>query len=186
MASGNLVQSMSLQQQLSNNVAIVSSGRVSFNNQVLCRPVNLMKTLSVSNGSVSEEQAKSGATSGNDWLKSSDTAALSSCMSSNQSNQTMDGAVISALNNNHTIGAHQIAIQVICQDGTSLVLSVSAASGLNAGLGSTSNQQLQAINNQIGDDNGLTISDSQLSSQTSGGSIQTTGIAASSHTLAPS
>ena len=46
-----------------------------------------------------------------------------------------------------TIGAHQIAIQVICQDGTSLVLPVSSATNLNAAVSlSTQGQaQLQAI-----------------------------------------
>lgn len=69
----------------------------------------------------------------------------------NLNNNNQNAGNNNSNNNNNqqqtaTIGAHQIAIQVICQDGTSLVLPVSSAAGLNAAVSLTSqHQQLQAV-----------------------------------------
>lgn len=61
---------------------------------------------------------------------------------SNNSNNNNNGSLAA----NSGLGTHQIAIQVICQDGTSLVLPVSSATTLNGlSLAPQNHQQLQAI-----------------------------------------
>jgi hypothetical protein len=212
-----------MKQQLANNIAIASSSCGSFENQIICRPVNVMTSVSANNSiNTDADQIKCNIMTGNDWLKQADVAMLSNCNNSNQSNKSMSGTQVSAINNNHhNIAAHQIAIQVICQDGTSLVLPVSAAPRLSTALSSTSNQQqqLQAVltngvksgvslqqrhpnqilplisvsnilaqqqsgNNALNTDASVSISEQQSSNQTANNTTQTTGLAASSPTLA--
>ena len=132
-ANGGTLQPISIQQQQQHvNGSIITPTGATFNNQILCRP----QTIKATTGG----QLK-GIMSNNELLKSGESASCSS--QSNGHNNS--GTANTTMSSGQAIGAHQIAIQVICQDGTSLVLPVSSPATLNAAVTLTNqHQQLQA------------------------------------------
>lgn len=223
--NSGLMQSLGIQQHQQNSgAATVLTG--TSGNQILCRPgqsailtttANPSNATSVANGSLK------GILSNNELLKGGETVLTNWSI---QTNNNQNNATNNNNNSNNnansniqqtSIGAHQIAIQVICQDGTSLVLPVSSAAGLNAAVSLTSqHQQLQAVlannanqqrngnqllmsvqnivnNQQINSNNNnsdsTSVTQSALSQSTNctitnGGNPPTSGLAASSPTLA--
>lgn len=119
-----------------------------YSSQIVCRPQAIVASSSASGqpmkNIMSNSELKLGETVLSNWSLQAvnNGASITGNNSTNVNNTNQIG--ISA--NGQTIGAHQIAIQVICQDGTSLVLPVSSATGLNAAVSLTSqHQQLQAV-----------------------------------------
>lgn len=157
-ANGGLVQSANIQQQqqhqlgggTTNSSSAGGSNGNSYPSQIVCRPQTVVATTTTSNGRLKSIMSNSDLKGGDTVLSSWPLQAVSAGNNSNGS-----GHNISSVNNTNqigisangqTIGAHQIAIQVICQDGTSLVLPVSSPAGLNAAVSLTSqHQQLQAV-----------------------------------------
>lgn len=135
-SNGGLMQTMNIQQQLQ-GATVVSTSALS--NQLLCRS----QAVVASAGS----QQKCNVVSSNEAPKGSEAAVMPNwSLQAVNTNCSNNGNTISSFANNQTIGAHQIAIQVICQDGTSLVLPVSSAAGLNTAMSLSSQQQhLQAV-----------------------------------------
>lgn len=224
-ANGGLMQPISIQQpfqQSGSGTVITTSGATFASNQILCRPQTVMASTGTNGNQLkgvmsNSELLKSGETILSNWSVQANNNSGNNNSNNNNSNGGNNNNNNNATNNTQTIGAHQIAIQVICQDGTSLVLPVSSAAGLSAAVSLTSqHQQLQAVlanqqqqqrnqttNQQVlplmsvsnivaqqqmatnSVENGTTNSNSSSStSQTSAGTQTTSGLAASSPTLA--
>lgn len=197
-ANSGLMQPIGLQQQQTNGPVITTSG-ATFTNQFLCRPQTVVAT--------SGGQLK-GIVSNNELIKSGETILSNWSLQTNGGINQTGGISNANGQSGQAIGAHQIAIQVICQDGTSLVLPVSSAAGLNAAVSlSSQHQQLQAVlannaNQQRGANQLLPLmsvsnivaqqqasnnesqSSALIASIQNSTSTQTSGLAASSPTLA--
>lgn len=188
--NNGLMQPINIQPQSTSGTLITTTG-ATYSNQILCRTQNV-----TTNG-----QLKSVITN-NELLKSVDNWSLTQSNNGNQNGVSGN----STMTNCQPIGTHQIAIQVICQDGTSLVLPVTSTASLNAAVSLTSpHPQLQAIlasnaNNQQRNANQLVplMSTANLNSQeraetrpnssssqsTQSSNVQVSGLAANSPTLA--
>lgn len=190
--NNGLVQPIGIQQQSSSGTVITTTG-ATYSNQILCRTQSVVP----GNGQLK------GVVSNSELLKGVDNWTL---QTGNATSGGLSGA--SGIAGGQPIGTHQIAIQVICQDGTSLVLPVSSTAGLNAAVSLTSpHPQLQAIlasnqqrnpnqilplmstpnlNCQQQQTNSTDARPNQFTNKTSQGAttVQTSGLAASSPTLA--
>lgn len=130
-ANNGLIQPISVQHSNVNGAVLNTTGPA-YSNQILCRTQNVVPS--------SNSQTKGPLTNGE--FKGVDTWSLQTS-NGNNSNVVAGSSNIGA---GQPIGTHQIAIQVICQDGTSLVLPVSSSASLNAAVSLTSpHPQLQAI-----------------------------------------
>lgn len=149
--ANGLIHPIAIQQPHDNNgsscLAPTSSSATFAANQIFCR--------SQSGAIIGSGQLK-GLVSGNELLKAAHNENLLSTWTLQPANSSNSNTSSSGFNANQNsancnapqapIGTHQIAIQVICQDGTSLVLPVTSAAGLNAAVSLTSqHQQLQAV-----------------------------------------
>lgn len=128
--NGGLMQPISVQQQQQQVTgATITTNGQALANHIFCRP-QVVGTGSTLKSLITDHKGDVPLSSG--W-------SLQATNSSANNNGTSN-------NGQQTLGAHHIAIQVICQDGTSLVLPVSSSAALNNSISLGSGQpQLQAV-----------------------------------------